>query len=207
MKVILKPYEDEIVIKKSKFICNIAPVESEEMAKEFVQSISKTHYKATHNVPVYVIGKNYEVVKYSDDNEPSGTAGKPILNVLQNNQIMNVAVVVTRYFGGIKLGTGGLQRAYSGVVLDTIAKAELVELDNYVDVKFVVGYAQKELIEYELNQNQNLIFKINYTDSVEFDVSIKAISYQAFTEKMNSLLLGKYKETYNHQYYGYLKAK
>ena len=108
-----KSGEAELVIEKSQFISYAAPAATEEEALEFIQAIKKKHRDATHNVPAYVIGENNDIQRFSDDGEPSGTAGVPMLEVLKKEDLRDTVLVVTRYFGGIKLGTGGLVRAYT----------------------------------------------------------------------------------------------
>ncbi|TLG73866.1 YigZ family protein [Culicoidibacter larvae] len=117
----------EIVIERSRFICTMIPVTSNEEAQQELAEIKKQFWDATHNCSAYIIGCNAEIQRYSDDGEPSGTAGIPMLEVLKKNHIYNVLAVVTRYFGGIKLGAGGLVRAYSKSVSATVAIASLVE--------------------------------------------------------------------------------
>ena len=113
--------QTEIVVKKSKFICNLIKIESQEEAEDYIRKIKKKYYDARHNCVAYRVIENEQVVeKSSDDGEPSGTAGGPMLNILQKNNLGNILVVVTRYFGGILLGTGGLVRAYSDATLDAI---------------------------------------------------------------------------------------
>ena len=112
-KTLAKAGSDEIIIEKSRFIGYCAPVSSEEEALEFIEKIKKKHYDATHNVFAYVVGLDNNIQRYNDDGEPSGTAGVPILEVIKKEDLRNVVIVVTRYFGGIKLGTGGLIRAYT----------------------------------------------------------------------------------------------
>jgi uncharacterized YigZ family protein len=112
-KTLLKAGNDEIIIERSRFIGYAAPVSSEEEAMEFIDKIKNQHKDATHNVTAYVVGLHNEVQRYNDDGEPAGTAGVPILEVLKKEDLRNTVVVVTRYFGGIKLGAGGLIRAYT----------------------------------------------------------------------------------------------
>lgn len=112
-KTVRRAGEKEIVIKKSRFIGHVRPVETEDEAIAFIEEIKKKHWNATHNCSAYMIGERDEIQKQSDDGEPSGTAGKPILEVIKNQGLKNVAIVVTRYFGGIMLGAGGLIRAYT----------------------------------------------------------------------------------------------
>ncbi|WP_302372421.1 YigZ family protein [Enterococcus asini] len=116
----------ETEIKKSRFLCHLKRVTSEEEAKAFIQGIKKEHWKANHNCSAYLIGEHSEIQRSSDDGEPSGTAGVPMLEVLKKNDLINVCVVVTRYFGGIKLGAGGLIRAYSHAVSHGLQAVGLV---------------------------------------------------------------------------------
>ncbi|MDT2809267.1 YigZ family protein [Enterococcus asini] len=116
----------ETEIKKSRFLCHLKRVTSEEEAKAFIQGIKKEHWKANHNCSAYLIGERSEIQRSSDDGEPSGTAGVPMLEVLKKNDLINVCVVVTRYFGGIKLGAGGLIRAYSHAVSHGLQTVGLV---------------------------------------------------------------------------------
>lgn len=116
----------ETEIKKSRFLCHLKRVTTEEEAKAFIQGIKKEHWKANHNCSAYLIGEHSEIQRSSDDGEPSGTAGVPMLEVLKKNDLINVCVVVTRYFGGIKLGAGGLIRAYSHTVSHGLQTVGLV---------------------------------------------------------------------------------
>ncbi|WP_161942067.1 YigZ family protein [Streptococcus suis] len=137
--------EDGIVeeeIKKSRFICFMKRVTSEEEARDFINKIKKEHYKATHNCSAFVLGKNMEIKRSSDDGEPSGTAGVPMLTVLENHELTNVATVVTRYFGGIKLGAGGLIRAYAGAVASAVKEVGVVEVKEQEGISITMSYAQ-----------------------------------------------------------------
>ncbi len=124
---ILHSSHDEVSINKSRFIGYATPIKTEEEAQLFIESVRKKHWDATHNVPVYVLGKNYQVQRYSDDGEPSGTAGVPILEMLKKEGITDLCVVITRYFGGIKLGTGGLVRAYTETAKMAIEACNVVK--------------------------------------------------------------------------------
>ena len=132
--------EDEI--KKSRFICHIKRVTTEEEARDFITSIKKEHYKATHNCSAFIIGEKGEIKRTSDDGEPSGTAGVPMLSVLANHQLTNLCAVVTRYFGGIKLGAGGLIRAYAGSVALAIKEIGVVETKEQVGLRLQLSYSQ-----------------------------------------------------------------
>ncbi|MBF0787853.1 MULTISPECIES: YigZ family protein [unclassified Streptococcus] len=129
-------------IKKSRFICHLKRVTSEEEARNFINTVKKTHYRATHNCSAFILGKNMEIKRSSDDGEPSGTAGVPMLTVLENNQLTNVAAVVTRYFGGIKLGAGGLIRAYAGSVASAISEIGIVKVKKQQGIAITMNYSQ-----------------------------------------------------------------
>ena len=143
----------EIEIKKSRFLCTLKRVTTEEEAKIFIQEIKKEHWKATHNCSAFLIGEKNEVQRSSDDGEPSGTAGIPMLEVLKKNELTNVAAVVTRYFGGIKLGAGGLIRAYAGAVSATLEHIGIVEGKLQREVLVRVSYPLLNKLQYFLEQN------------------------------------------------------
>ena len=139
----------QIEEKKSKFIANIIPVESQEIAEKKIKEIKKEHYKARHNCVAYRIIENEQIVeKASDDGEPSGTAGGPMLNILQKNNLINVLVVVTRYFGGILLGTGGLVRAYSEATLKAIEEVEIVKKSLLRSIEVKLEYQDLKDFKY-----------------------------------------------------------
>ncbi len=129
-KTVLEAASAEIVIQKSRFISYVEPVRTEEQAKAFIERIRKEHWKATHCVPAFTIGYPYSVERCSDDGEPSGTAGVPILSMLKEEQLTDLCIVVVRYFGGIKLGTGGLVRAYTAAA-KAVLKDAAVKVDSY----------------------------------------------------------------------------
>lgn len=129
-------------IKKSRFICHAKRVQSEEEARDFIAQIKKEHFKARHNCSCFILGENAEIKRTSDDGEPSGTAGVPMLTVLENHQLTNVVMVVTRYFGGIKLGAGGLIRAYAGVVAKAVQELGMVEVKEQQGITVTLSYAQ-----------------------------------------------------------------
>ncbi len=145
MKAFRTIKEDGIVeeeIKKSRFICQIKRVTTEEEAREFITAVKKEHYKATHNCSCFILGEAATIKRSSDDGEPSGTAGVPMLTVLENAGLTNVAAVVTRYFGGIKLGAGGLIRAYAGSVAKAIKDIGIVEVKEQEGIHIRLSYAQ-----------------------------------------------------------------
>ena len=137
--------EDGLVeeeIKKSRFICFMKRVTSEEEARDFINKIKKEHYKANHNCSAFILGKSMEIKRSSDDGEPSGTAGVPMLTVLENHELTNVVAVVTRYFGGIKLGAGGLIRAYAGAVANAVKNTGVVKVKEQEGISIIMSYAQ-----------------------------------------------------------------
>ncbi len=146
---------DEIIIEKSKFIGYAKPIKTEEEAIEFVNEIKKKHKDATHNVWAYTLGKSMNIQRYSDDGEPQGTAGIPTLEVIKKEDLRDVVVVVTRYFGGVKLGAGGLVRAYTKGAKVGIDAGKVVSKVLYKDVRIKIDYNQ-------LGKVQNEIMNMNY---------------------------------------------
>lgn len=182
-------YEQEI--KKSRFILNIAQIENEDDAQAFLEKIRKQERKATHNVWAYVLGENDSVQRYSDDGEPAGTAGVPMLEVIKNNQLHNVAAVVTRYFGGIKLGAGGLIRAYAGTVADGVADIGRVELVVQHEVLIEVAYSQFESLKYWLEQNNYQILDTEYGSTVTLTVGVEATDIEKFENDVTNETAGQ----------------
>ena len=154
-------------IKKSRFICHAKRVYSEEEARAFITAIKKEHYKATHNCSAFIIGERSEIKRTSDDGEPSGTAGVPMLGVLENHNLTNVCVVVTRYFGGIKLGAGGLIRAYAGSVALAVKEIGIVEIKEQAGILIQMSYAQYQEYGNFLKEHNLMELETNFTDQVE----------------------------------------
>lgn len=182
-------YEQEI--KKSRFILNIAQIENEDDAQAFLEKIRKQERKATHNVWAYVLGETDSVQRYSDDGEPAGTAGVPMLEVIKNNQLHNVAAVVTRYFGGIKLGAGGLIRSYAGTVADGVADIGRVELVVQHEVLIEVAYSQFESLKYWLEQNNYQILDTEYGSTVTLTVGVEATDIEKFENDVTNETAGQ----------------
>ena len=158
--------ESEIVIKKSRFIGHAKPAESEEEAVRFIEEIKKRHWNATHNCSAYLVGERDEHQKALDDGEPSGTAGKPILEVLKNRGLKNTVVVVTRYFGGIMLGAGGLVRAYTDGAVVGIDAAEPIVKVLHKEVIVDVDYTWYGKLENELRGRNARVGDVRFTDRV-----------------------------------------
>ena len=154
-------------IKKSRFICHAKRVYSEEEARDFITAIKKEHSKATHNCSAFIIGERSEIKRTSDDGEPSGTAGVPMLGVLENHNLTNVCVVVTRYFGGIKLGAGGLIRAYAGSVALAVKEIGIIEIKEQAGIAIQMSYAQYQEYSNFLKEHDLMELKTNFTDQVD----------------------------------------
>ena len=171
-KVVYEGGEDEIVEKKSRFIATVIPAESEEEALEFIEAMRKKYWNATHNCFAYVIGQRNELQRCSVDGEPSGTAGRPMLDVLLGEEIHNVAVVVTRYFGGTLLGTGGLVRAYSASTQAGLASAKIITKIKGFKLSVKTDYNGLGKIQYILGQRGIKILDSIYTENVELEILI-----------------------------------
>ena len=154
-------------IKKSRFICHIKRVTTEDEARNFIQAVKKEHYKATHNCSAFIIGERSEIKRTSDDGEPSGTAGVPMLGVLENHNLTNVCVVVTRYFGGIKLGAGGLIRAYAGSVALAVKEIGIIEIKEQAGIAIQMSYSQYQEYSNFLKEHNLMELDTNFTDQVD----------------------------------------
>ncbi|MBO0994676.1 YigZ family protein [Bacillus sp. SD088] len=174
--------EHEIVIQKSRFIAHLARVETEEEAQNFIQEIKKQHWSATHNCSAYLIGEQDQIQKANDDGEPSGTAGVPMLEVLKKRELKDIVVVVTRYFGGIKLGAGGLIRAYGGATSEGLNAVGVVERIRTTLMHVKADYTWLGKLENELRGSTYPLKDIHYTDSVILDVYVQDADIPAFTD-------------------------
>lgn len=164
--------EDEIVINKSRFIGYSKKCEKEDDARNFIEEINKKHYDATHNCYAYIIGEDKSIVKCSDDGEPSGTAGVPILETIKKENLTNICIVVTRYFGGIKLGAGGLIRAYTKGSVIAINSNIIVEKLIYSHIKMTLDYTFIGSIQNYLSTNNILFSPPTYLENVKFDIYV-----------------------------------
>lgn len=165
-KVVYKGGADEIVEKKSRFIAAVQPVHSEEEAAAFIGATKKKYWDATHNCSAFTIGKHHELTRCSDDGEPSGTAGRPMLDVLLREDIHDVVVVVTRYFGGTLLGTGGLVRAYQKSTQAGLAASVIIEKQTGYILDIETDYNGLGKIGYVLAQREIPVLETEYTDQV-----------------------------------------
>ena len=186
--------EDGLVqeeIKKSRFLCHVKRVYTEEEARDFIAAIKKEHYKATHNCSAFVIGEQFEIKRTSDDGEPSGTAGVPMLGVLENHELTNVCCVVTRYFGGIKLGAGGLIRAYAGSVAQAVREIGLVEIKEQVVLGITLTYSQYQEFANFLKDNQLVEQDPMFTDQVTTTIFVDKEDTPSITAALVEFYNGK----------------
>lgn len=190
-KTIKEDGHNEIEIKKSRFICSLKRVTNEEEAKDFIQSIKKEHWKANHHCSAFVIGEKNEIQRSSDDGEPSGTAGIPMLEVLKKNELINVIAVVTRYFGGTKLGTGGLIRAYTHAVSQALETIGIVRGTLQQEISVHIAYPQLGKLENYLELNQLMIKETDYTDKVTVVCLVTEDSVASFKESIIELMNGQ----------------
>lgn len=187
---ILKDETAEIVEKKSKFIANIYYVENIEQAEEKIKKVKKTFYDAKHNCVAYRVAENGQVVeKSSDDGEPSGTAGGPMLNILQKNNLCNIVVIVTRYFGGILLGTGGLVRAYSDATQKVIEKCIKVYKVDGIEIEIKLDYAYLDIFKYYCKNNEINITKIDYGEDIALKIEMEKNRKNSFLKDIETKTL------------------
>lgn len=187
-KTILKRGIDEFEVDRSRFIGSAQFAETQEEAENFIKEISEKYKDATHNVYAYIIDNT--VMKYSDDGEPSGTAGPPILSILQNKKLKKTVVVVTRYFGGRLLGKGGLVRAYSKATLLALDKALIIDKTLYFDVQLIVSYLDLGRIKNYLSIENIHILKEDFTDKVCIQIYIHTQGREKLIKDLNDLTNG-----------------
>ena len=190
-KTILEQAEAEISEKKSRFIATVRPVKTEEEARAFIEEMKKKYWDATHNVFAYQIGERNEIQRFSDDGEPQGTAGMPVLQVLKGEDVKDTAIVVTRYFGGTLLGTGGLVRAYGKSAKEGLLAAGIAELVLYGRYHVTVPYTESGKVQYEILQAGHVLHDTVYTDQVQFVVLVEAEQEETFIQQMTDVLKGK----------------
>ena len=178
-------------IKKSRFICHIKRVTTEEEARNFIQAVKKEHYKATHNCSAFILGERSEMKRSSDDGEPSGTAGVPMLGVLENQQLTNVCAVVTRYFGGIKLGAGGLIRAYSSNVALAIKEIGIVHIKEQLGLRIALSYSQYQELPNFLKANHLQEQDTSFTEQVQTTIFVDKNDKDSMIEGLIELFDGK----------------
>lgn len=192
---------DEYIVEKSTFIGYAKPIKTEEEAIEFINEIKKKHKDATHNVWAYTVGESMNIQRYSDDGEPQGTAGIPTLEVIKKEDLRDVVVVVTRYFGGIKLGAGGLVRAYTKGAKVGIEAGIVIEKVKYSEVKIKIEYTQLGRIQ---NEIMNLGFKVKdtiYSEDVELIVYVRNEEAQSLMDRIIDITSGTADVSLGEEYY------
>lgn len=183
--------EGTIIEKKSRFIATIEPVETVEEAEAFIEKTKKKYWDARHNCHAFSVGTNMPLSRCSDDGEPSGTAGKPMLEVLTGRRIHNAAVVVTRYFGGTLLGTGGLVRAYTQAVQEGLKNCKLVEKYSGILMKLSMDYTDLGKVTYILNEMSIYIENTEYTDGVVMNILIPEDETETVKKKLTEATSGR----------------
>ncbi len=178
------------VIERSKFICNIKGIENEEEAKGFIEQIRKEQSLATHNCYAYIADELGNIQKFADNGEPQGTAGMPMLDVLKNRKIFKTVAVVTRYFGGIKLGTGGLVRAYGGAVNECLEKAKIVSMEKVNKLQITSNYDDYSALLKAVANEFCLITDTTFSDKITLSVSVKYDYYKNLLLKLSDVFKG-----------------
>lgn len=183
-KAVYEGGEGEYIEKKSRFIATVRKVETEEEAISFIQEMKKKYWDAKHNCSAFTIGRNHELTRCNDDGEPSSTAGRPMLDVLLKEDVHNVAVVVTRYFGGVLLGTGGLVRAYQKSVQEGLAACRMITMCPGHKIEIATDYNGIGKLQYIVGKNQIPVVGTEYTDKVVMTVMLEAAQKDAFLKEV-----------------------
>ena len=192
-KTIKNNSSSELIEKKSKFIASVFYVESKEEAEKIINKMEKKYYDAKHNCYAYrIYNENCIVEKYSDNGEPSGTAGAPILNILNKKDICNILVIVTRYFGGILLGTGGLVKAYSEVTLKALENTDIIKKEILDEYEVKVNYKNVEKFKYFIRKNNIYVINEEYLENVIFFIGINKKHFNKL-ENNNEIIINEFK--------------
>lgn len=180
----------EIVVKKSRFIATVRPVETEEEALSFIDGQKKKYWDATHNCYAYVIGRKNPIMRCSDDGEPSQTAGKPMLDVLLAKELTNLVVVVTRYFGGTLLGTGGLVKAYQSATIEGLENSIIIKKEPGVHIRVITDYSLVGKIQYLIGQENFTLISSEYTEVVTLDLIVPSDKLNSFNKRIADISNG-----------------
>lgn len=180
----------EFIMKKSRFIATVSPVESEEAADEVIESLKKKYWDASHNCSAYIIGTENQVMRCSDDGEPSKTAGRPMLDVLIAHELTNILVVVTRYFGGTLLGTGGLVKAYQSATIEGLKYSRIITKELGTQLLITTDYNLIGKIQYCVAQEMLPTLSSEYTDIVKLGILIPTSKKQSLIKKITELTSG-----------------
>ncbi len=187
----------EIVEKKSKFIANLYPVENVEEAERLILEVKRKYHDARHNCMAYRIVKDNQIIeKSSDDGEPSGTAGSPMLNILQKHDLCNIVIIVTRYFGGVLLGTGGLLRAYSDSLLKAVEESHFIQKCQGIEMLVTVDYSEFDSFKYYCKNNDILIVNVEYKELINCKIELEPDKKEKLMKdfEAKSLILKNVKE-------------
>ena len=190
-KTLKQAASDQFIVNKSRFIGYAAPCESEEAALAFLRSIREKHKDATHNCYAYIIGQNAGIMRYSDDGEPGGTAGMPIIEVMKARGVVNCCVVVTRYFGGILLGAGGLVRAYTKGCVVALNAAQVVTMEESQRILLDIPYPMWDKINYHLQSLPQITESTEFGASVSVTLLVRLKDVDTVIEKLNTLCDGR----------------
>lgn len=189
-KTVKNSVTEEEKVEKSRFIVNIKPVSTRGEAEEFFKEIRKQHKEATHNVPAFVLGEKQQEVWASDDGEPQGTAGAPIVRMLEEEGVTNLCLVVTRYFGGVKLGTGGLVRAYTNIAKAGLIKAEIVEVVEMIQLTVRVEYTYYAGFEQMAKEGRIDIVQDEFTDKVSIKFNLNPETAEEVKQEIMNMTKG-----------------
>lgn len=192
-RTIAKNGSTEETIKKSRFICQAKRITNEAEGRDFITQIKKEHYKARHSCSAMIIGENSDIKRSSDDGEPSGTAGIPMLSVLEKKQLTNLVLVVTRYFGGIKLGTGGLIRAYSGGAANTLKALGIVEVKKQTGLRLELTYPQYQTFANFLKEHQLQEYDTDFSVIVNTTIYVDKKDIEFTLDQLTEFYQGKLK--------------
>ncbi len=205
VRTVFAPHESEKIIEKSRFITYCTHVESEEEARAFVAKIRSQHSLATHVCFAFISDKTGNLQRFSDDGEPQGTAGVPMLEVLKAKKLYETAVAVVRYFGGIKLGAGGLVRAYSSSVAENLDGADIRVLEMCAERMIEVDYTGIDSVQKYLASHNHTLLATDYGAAVQFLVAVKKVEADAFCEELVDYMQGRVKIEKGEEYYAPFK--
>ena len=198
---VFSPSAYEKVIERSRFIANCAHAESEEEARAFIAKVRAEHSLATHNCFAFIADKAGNLMRFSDDGEPQGTAGMPILDVLKNKKLTETAVAVVRYFGGIKLGAGGLVRAYSSAASENLAGADIRTVEMCREYEIRVDYSEADSARKFISSGRCLPLSENYAEKVFFTVAVKKSDAESFQAEFIDYMQGRGEIKPGREYY------
>ena len=190
-KAVYRGGSGEIIEKKSRFIANVKSVETVEEAQAYIEEMRKKYWDARHNCSAFSVGTERVITRCSDDGEPGGTAGKPILEVISGSGIHNIVVVVTRYFGGILLGTGGLVRAYSDATKKAIQKSELLFQKDGFEIELETDYSNLENFKYYCKSNDINIINIDYSENIRIKIEMEKEKKDIFLKNIEEQKINK----------------